>query len=131
VINTLILVFIILIATYTDIKTKEVPNKLIVIGLGIAFLLNINNLIPFTINLIIGITIFYSLWKIGGFGAGDSKIFILVTIFQQNIINTMFLFVLTGIIFISYNMITKTNEKRLLPFILIGLIIQITLYILL
>lgn len=130
-INILILLLLLILASYTDWKKKIVPNEIILIGLGIGFLLNVNNFGFMLVNFFLGAGIFIGLWKLGGFGGGDSKIFLMITLFFESILQTLSLFVLTGIIFVFYNIITRKQEKRLVPFILTALILQIILYILL
>jgi Flp pilus assembly protein protease CpaA len=130
VINDLILLTILFAAAYTDLKTKEVPHILFIIGFGLALILNLNNLFSFTTYLFFSIVLMYTLWKIGGFGGADAKIFILLFVFLQSI-EPLIVFVITGFLFVPYVYLIDSKEKRLIPFVFVAFLIKIILFILL
>ena len=82
---TITCIIALIIGSYTDIKTREVPDwlnySLIVIGIGInsiysIVLINNSFIIQSILGLILGLIIGYSMFYLGQWGGGDSKMII-------------------------------------------------------
>lgn len=131
--------FVILIwATYTDIKSRVIPDKLIFIGLCYYLVLRIGYAdqpyFHYLLGMIAGASILYvcALIRPGSFGGGDIKLLAVVGAalgWQESLI---FLCLLLGLawVFAIVRLIISRNNKRqipLAPFFLIALLLFISL----
>ncbi len=108
-----ILLFIILIATYTDIKKRIIPNNLIVFGLatGIYFSVAESQKLYILMSFIL-IVIFMVFGN--GLGYGDQKLLSLIPMFLQD--KSSLFFVYLTVIYLLYYFYQKRKKIHKLPF---------------
>ncbi|MDD3178394.1 MAG: A24 family peptidase [Candidatus ainarchaeum sp.] len=131
-----IVLFFLIISSYTDFKKRIVLNKVVLffLILGILFkilesvLFSSFNILLFSIlSFIICFIIFYILWSIGVFSAGDVKVFLVISIFIPN--NLVFLNILDKIYVLSKPIFSLNllffSIFSILPFILFFAVIKL------
>lgn len=103
-VNALILFFVFLflvIASFSDLKTRTISNKLILfflvfgISYNITFALvskNYNLLLTLLFSIIISIVVFITLWQLGVIAGGDTKLFIAISAMIPTMQSTLGLF---------------------------------------
>lgn len=134
IIQIILLIIFCGIATYTDLKTGEIPNwitySMILIGIIINSIFYLNNLI---ISIIISILlyVFGLIVSKFGMGGGDIKLYIginmILPIYNNNIfiLHTLLLSNILGYIYMA---IVKKKAVRFAPFIFIAITILIYIY---
>lgn len=90
-----------LIASYSDLKKREISNKLILFFLVYGILYNLifalvfknyGLLLTLLYSLLISIIVFITLWKLGVIAGGDTKLFIAISALLPTMQNTLHLF---------------------------------------
>ncbi len=68
------------IATACDLKTKRIPNLPLIVFFSCSLILAIleKGIVSWTLNVITASILFYLVWLLGAWGAGDSKLFIVI-----------------------------------------------------
>ncbi|MBR5578794.1 MAG: prepilin peptidase [Lachnospiraceae bacterium] len=120
----LLLILILLAAVYEDYRKGIIPNKLIILGfiLGIIRLIigkEIGELLLYLPGILIPILLFYPIFKIGGIGGGDLKLFSMMGIylsFWQLIYSILLTFIIAA--FLSwFQMILNHNFKQRISYL--------------
>lgn len=73
------LVFILSLAAFFDVKSRRIPNLLVVIGLIGLFSLQLVNNTFYPLSLLVGLLLGLTLWQVNMIGGGDSKLLVLAS----------------------------------------------------
>lgn len=103
-------------AAWTDIRTRVIPNTLIVVGFIGLLLLQLLNQEVYWESLLIGILVGFGLWRFNFIGGGDSKLIMLVsTVFAANMLPWLYLSIsLCGMAQATWHITFK--KKTTLPY---------------
>ena len=110
----LVLLFFLLHAVYTDMTQTRISNRLIVLGLFIAFLFRIGRegsigVLFFVINIMIPVILLYLLFQMRALGSGDIKLFSMLGAFisTEQLIKVMVWAFVIGAVFGMVKMVYK------------------------
>ena len=81
-----LLLLLLLLATFTDIKTDRIPNGFVMLGIVIGVLGSLwfgLGIIQTAVSMLIAFLLLYPLFKIGAMGAGDIKVFMMIGSFVK------------------------------------------------
>ena len=79
------MLLLLLLAALADLKTDRIPNGLIVLGmiLGLSGSLQMDRILWNVSSMLLAFLLLYPFFRIGGLGAGDGKLFIMIGSFYK------------------------------------------------